>query len=392
MAIVRRKYAKSAQIGGKPTPTNFERIDKELERLYRALNTVASDLYTVSVTGSGAPADADYLVGAANASLSAARLVTLSSTISWDLSVALIAKANVVDGSITNAKLRSSAALSVIGRASNSAGAPADIEAATASTVLKRNAADALEFAKVVGGTDTTGTFPPDSHNLLSATHTDTLPDTPVFGDLIRAAPAGAVAATSKGWLDGLPFGDLSDANSPGAVTYWIDGLPYDSIDATAVWQRVAAGPANSYLRMVGGLPAWDPDPIAAIVWTSVAFADCTFSAQSGLWTVASGDLAYYKYAKVGKLLFIKGAIITSTVTATPTELRITAPPGITFSGNDSFGFTVYSQDGFVTQDCGQSIARSASNLLVFKPRVGGTWATTADLTAVIWNLVVEVA
>lgn len=299
MAIVRRKYAKSAQIGGKPTPTNFERIDKELERLYRALNTVASDLYTVSVTGSGAPADADYLVGAANASLSAARIVTLSSTISWDLSVALIAKANVVDGSITNAKLRSSAALSVIGRASNSAGAPADIEAATASTVLKRNAANALEFAKVVGGTDTTGTFPPDSHNLLSATHTDTLPDTPVFGDLIRAAPSGAVAATSKGWLDGLPFGDLSDVNSPGAVTYWIDGLPYDSIDATAVWQRVAAGPTNALLRMVGGLPTWDADPNFG-VWQSYAV---TWNAVGTAPVLNNGTLEG-RYFKIGRTVW----------------------------------------------------------------------------------------
>jgi len=62
----------------------------------------------------------------------------------------------------------------------------------------------------------------------------------------------------------------------------------------------------------------------------------------------------------------------------------------VTFSGNDSFGFTVYTQDAFATQDCGQSICRTSSGLLVFKPRTGGTWATVTDLTGVIWNLVGE--
>lgn len=123
--------------------------------------------------------------------------------------------------------------------------------------------------------------------------------------------------------------------------------------------------------------------------WTSVAHGSLTFSAATGTWTVASGDLAYFKFKKEGSHVFLKGAIITSSVSATPTELRVTVP-GVTFTGNDSFGFTVLSQDGFATQDTGQSICRTSSGLLVFKPRAGGNWLTTADLTAVIWNLVGE--
>lgn len=125
--------------------------------------------------------------------------------------------------------------------------------------------------------------------------------------------------------------------------------------------------------------------------WISIPHGSITFTAATGTWTVASGDLAYCKYKKEGSHVFLKGAIVTSSVSATPTELRMTIP-GVTFAGNDSFGFTVLSQDGFATQDTGQAIARVASGLLVFKPRTGVNWITTANLTAVIWNLVAECA
>jgi len=51
-----------------------------------------------TLTGTGAPADAEYIVGALSGSLSAERLVTNTATITWDLSVAGQAKANVVSG------------------------------------------------------------------------------------------------------------------------------------------------------------------------------------------------------------------------------------------------------------------------------------------------------
>jgi hypothetical protein len=52
----------------------------------------------------GAPADAEYLVATASAGLSAERVATDTSTISWDFGTAAQAQANVVDNSITLAK------------------------------------------------------------------------------------------------------------------------------------------------------------------------------------------------------------------------------------------------------------------------------------------------
>ena len=46
------------------------------------------------VVSTGAPADAEYLVGATNATLTAERVVTNTATVTWDLSVAGQAKAN----------------------------------------------------------------------------------------------------------------------------------------------------------------------------------------------------------------------------------------------------------------------------------------------------------
>lgn len=86
-----------------------------------------------------APDSADYLVKTANGSLSAERVVTDTATITWDWGTAGQAKANVPDDAITDAKIRESAALSVIGRSANSVGNPADISAANDAEVLRRS-------------------------------------------------------------------------------------------------------------------------------------------------------------------------------------------------------------------------------------------------------------
>lgn len=110
---------------------------------------------TIAATGGGgggAPTNAEYLVGALDATLTNERLVTDTATISWDLGTAGQAKANVIDDSITNAKLRNSGALSVIGRSANSVGDPADISAGAASDAVLRESGSVLGFGTVATG------------------------------------------------------------------------------------------------------------------------------------------------------------------------------------------------------------------------------------------------
>lgn len=67
-------------------------------------------------SGSGAPTTAQYLVGAADGTLSAERVVTDTATVAWDLGTATQAKANVPDDSITYAKLQNLATDRLLGR------------------------------------------------------------------------------------------------------------------------------------------------------------------------------------------------------------------------------------------------------------------------------------
>lgn len=64
---------------------------------------------TLDAAGGGSPTDAEYLVGAVHGSLSAERLVTNTTTITWDLATAGQAKANVAAGSIGATELAATA-------------------------------------------------------------------------------------------------------------------------------------------------------------------------------------------------------------------------------------------------------------------------------------------
>lgn len=127
------------------------------------------------------------------------------------------------------------------------------------------------------------------------------------------------------------------------------------------------------------------------IVWVEVPYANCTFTASAGTWTVDAGDLLYLRYATIGRLIFIRGAIVTTDVSAAPLELRL-AIAGINFGAQDAFGFSVLTDaTGFATQDTGQAIARAATDLIAFKKRDGAAWTLTAgDNTGVIFSLTAE--
>ncbi len=99
--------------------------------------------------GSGAPTTVDYLVRTADAGLSAERVVTDTSTISWDWATGGQAKANIVANSVGNTSLRTGGALSVIGRSANSTGNVADISATAASGAVLRESGSTIGFGTI---------------------------------------------------------------------------------------------------------------------------------------------------------------------------------------------------------------------------------------------------
>lgn len=97
--------------------------------------TIASGQAEISIPGSsGAPSDAEYLVGALSGSLSNERLVTNTSTVVWDLTTPGQVAANVPDASITYTKIQDvSAASKLLGRGDSGAG---DVQEITLGTNL----------------------------------------------------------------------------------------------------------------------------------------------------------------------------------------------------------------------------------------------------------------
>lgn len=95
-----------------------------------------------------APVGAEYVVSSADATLTAERVVTNTATVTWDAGTAAQLKANVPDDAVTDAKLRNSAATSVIGRSAGTTGDPADIAASGDGDVLRR-ASGTLGFGAI---------------------------------------------------------------------------------------------------------------------------------------------------------------------------------------------------------------------------------------------------
>jgi hypothetical protein len=107
----------------------------------------------------------------------------------------------ILNSNVTLAKIANGTALSVLGVAGSSGAAYADIVAATASTVLKRNASSALEFAKVLvvdtdfsGATSAGAGLPVGVRKLYSAANV--LAGNSVVSDSYFATAAGLMVGT----------------------------------------------------------------------------------------------------------------------------------------------------------------------------------------------------
>lgn len=232
------------------------------------------------------------LVGAAPARETAEHLVANTSTINWDLSTAgqpkpfipdngvgtdqiapdAVVTASIADKSITDAKLRDSSPLSVIGRSVNSTGSPADISAAANSNTVLQESGGTLVWGPV--GT----AFIPDN-------------------SITNAKLADMADSTIKGRASGAGTGDPQDLTGtqvvailPSATTA-VNGVVMLATDAEI--QQSAAGSnviAASALASAAAIVTLTDAATIAVDWSTFINGIVTVTANRALGNPTNGQ------------------------------------------------------------------------------------------------------
>jgi hypothetical protein len=184
---------------------------------------------------------------------------------------------------------------------------------------------------------------------------------------------------------------------------------------AATEYERLVIGASGTVLLSDGSDPSWSTRPTLRDVaetisgvwdftnglkergrsakigeWTDVAYNSGDFTASAGTWTVDSGDVLEFKYALVGKTMFVSFVIAGTDLSSAAEKLKIAIPGGFTAANrSDNFGFatdnggtpepaTVTVLAGGTTIDCG---------LLD-----GTNWASTAaDNTNIVGEIFFDV-
>jgi hypothetical protein len=96
---------------------------------------------------------------------------------------------------------------------------------------------------------------------------------------------------------------------------------------ATSAATPVAPGGAASWVRDGS---AWQLVSHMQGAWVTPAYSAANFTSNVGSWTVDAGDIATYAYRLSGRDLVVSWYLQTTSVTGTPTQLRIAIPGGYT--------------------------------------------------------------
>jgi hypothetical protein len=127
--------------------------------------------------------------------------------------------------------------------------------------------------------------------------------------------------------------------------------------------------------------------------WIAPTFAAGDFTASSGSWTLASGDVTFDRFCLRGTLLFFEFRYITTTVSATPTELRRAIYNGYTVraGGGRVEGIVMYQDNGGAETLGLLYNANSTTTNLEFRRLASTAWSTATNTTALQGNGFIEV-
>jgi len=130
--------------------------------------------------------------------------------------------------------------------------------------------------------------------------------------------------------------------------------------------------------------------------WINVSYDSANFTASTGTWTVDSGDQVIYRYALVGKVMFLMLRIANTDVSTTGAILRVKIPGGFTQgTGQDlDYAGNVRAVDAGGTPVFGIArIAAGDDKVELYTSPGGGTWtATSGDNTTVEAIIIIDIA
>lgn len=197
-----------------------------------------------------------------------------------------IATAGIANDAVTDAKLRNSTALSVIGRAANSSGDPADIVATAASDAVLRESGSALGF-----GTIATGGIANDAVTYAKIQNVSTTDrilgrDTAAAGDIEELTVSGGLEFTGTGIQRSALTGDVTASAGSSQTT----------IANNAVTNAKLADMTATTVKARGSTSTGDPEDIAIGVnltldGTSLRSDKTTLNTQTSTnYTLVAGD------------------------------------------------------------------------------------------------------
>jgi hypothetical protein len=159
---------------------------------------------------------------------------------------------------------------------------------------------------------------------------------------------------------------------------------PYVDDYSTLVNTGLRVDRSGSILVAADILEKGRPNPIGH--WTAIGYSGANFTASAGSWTVDAGDQTAYAYMLAGRTLWLAFVLNSTSVTGTPTELRIALPSGSTAALNSGQPFSY--MDG---TSSGTGVAATGINDPFVRLRkdvlATGTWpnaTNTASLNGVV--------
>lgn len=314
------KFVMSTKFGRESTPRQWESVEREFERIYTALRLLV-DQVNINTTdiddggggGSGitqltgdvtaGPGSGPQVATIANLAVSTAKLANLAVTTAKiallavqtaqldnlavttakidalavttaKLDALAVTTAKIAANAVSNAKLDQMPALSAKVNATNALADPQDLAAAVDGYVLQR-LGTALVWGLITSAS-TSGTFPAALHNLLSATHPDTVTASPDVGSMIAGIAATAVD-TALYWFNGLPIDGIVTSLDPGGEVYWFDGLAWVDLGistGSAVWQKTTPTATGQVPYFDGTQISWQTPQSTAIGASAYRTAD----------------------------------------------------------------------------------------------------------------------